>query len=158
MVNGESIGQIDRPAAERQVKKLVFTSYYSMVSKLPDYIVPIAISGGIPDFWNGRPWTRKLAPKKWFFDEWKKNHDNDFYTRNFENEVLSKLDPIGVLKWLYDTANKKESGKIPCMICYERPDSFCHRHLVADWLNKTIPDLVDCREYVFNRKRNNKTP
>lgn len=22
------------------------------------------------------------------------------------------------------------------LLCYEKPDDFCHRHLVADWLRK----------------------
>ena len=46
---------------------------------------------------------------------------------------------------------KKQDG---CLICYEKPGDFCHRHRVAEWLNNSIPDLVDCREYIFNRKRN----
>ena len=145
------------PAVEGKTRMLVFTSYFAMTSKLPDYIVPIAISGWVPNFWGERPRAKFLAPKKWFFDEWKKNHDNDFYIRNFESEVLSNLDPLKVVEWLYATANKTESGKIPRMMCYERAESFCHRHLVADWLNKTIPNVVDCREYIFNRKRNDKT-
>lgn len=45
-------------------KRLVFTSYFAMSSKLPDYIVPIAICGGIPEFWEGSPWIKELAPKK----------------------------------------------------------------------------------------------
>lgn len=135
-------------------KRLLFTSYFAMSGKLPDYITPIAICGGIPDFWIGKLWTRKLAPRKWFFDEWKKNHDNDFYIRNFEKEVLSNLNPVDVLDTLYGLANQNKDGKIPCMICYEKPGDFCHRHLVAEWLNNSIPNLVDCREYIFNRKRN----
>lgn len=82
-------------------KRLLFTSYFAMSGKLPDYIVPIAICGGITDFWIGKLWIRKLAPRKWFFDEWKKNHDNDFYIRNFEKEVLSNLNPVDILDTLY---------------------------------------------------------
>lgn len=140
-----------------KTRKLVFTSYFAMVHKLPDYIVPIAICGGIPDFWNGRPWFRKLAPKKWFFDKWKIDRDNDSYIENFKNEVLSKLDPLEVLYSLYEISNRNEKGKIPCMICYEKSGDFCHRNLVSEWMNSMIPNIVDCREYVFNRKRKNKT-
>lgn len=37
-------------------------------------------------------------------------------------------------------------GKEICLICYEKPSDFCHRHLVADWLNK---NGVKCKEYEF---------
>lgn len=133
-------------------KRLVFSSYFAMVSKLPDYVVPIAICGGIPDFWKGRPWVRKLAPKKWFFDEWKRTHDNAFYIENFNKEVLSTLNPTEVLDELYRIANINGGGKVPCIVCYEKSGDFCHRHLVAKWLNDSIGDSVDCREYIFNRK------
>jgi hypothetical protein len=29
-------------------------------------------------------------------------------------------------------------------MCYEKPGSFCHRHLVAEWLRE---NGFDCREY-----------
>ena len=32
------------------------------------------------------------------------------------------------------------------LLCYEKPDDFCHRHLVADWLNK---NGYKCEEYVI---------
>ena len=28
------------------------------------------------------------------------------------------------------------NGKDIALICYEKPSDFCHRHLVAEWLNK----------------------
>lgn len=34
------------------------------------------------------------------------------------------------------------------LICYEKPTDFCHRHLVADWLNK---NGFKCDEYLFNK-------
>ena len=30
------------------------------------------------------------------------------------------------------------------LICYEKPTDFCHRHLVADWLNK---NGIECEEW-----------
>ena len=31
------------------------------------------------------------------------------------------------------------------LVCYEKPSDFCHRHLVADWLNK---NGFECKEFV----------
>lgn len=124
-------------AAER-----IYTSYFAAVKNLPEEICPIAICGKTPDWWNGKS-TKILAPKFWFFSEWKKNHDNDFYTKKFKTEVLSKLEPNEVVKNL----KKMADGKIPCMICYEKPTDFCHRHIVAEWLNKSLPESLICTEY-----------
>lgn len=33
-----------------------------------------------------------------------------------------------------------------CLICYEKPSDFCHRHLVAEWLNECG---FECREWLF---------
>ena len=31
------------------------------------------------------------------------------------------------------------------LICYEKPDDFCHRHLVANWFNE---NGVNCKEWI----------
>ena len=65
-----------------------------------------------------------MAPKFWFFQKYKQNHDEEYYILNYYKEVLSKLDPTQVLNDL--------DGKI--LLCYEKETEFCHRFLVADWL------------------------
>ena len=34
------------------------------------------------------------------------------------------------------------------LVCYEAPDKFCHRHLVADWFNKAG---YRCEEYGYEK-------
>lgn len=46
------------------------------------------------------------------------------YTELYKELVLSKLDPVRVLE---------ELGPDPILLCYEKPNDFCHRHIVADW-------------------------
>lgn len=115
---------------------MIYTSYFGKLKSLPDHIVPIAICGKSPVWYTGLQY-KKLAPKYEFFMEWKQNHDNDYYIRCFYEQVLDKLDPTEVIldfsKLSYDyNIGKKDV----CLICYEKPDDFCHRHLVADWLNQ----------------------
>jgi len=111
----------------------IYTSYFARVKSLPQDVVPIAICGGIPFYWKGL-WYKKVAPRIKFFQEWKQNRDNDFYIQHFNDEVLSQRDPDTVVKELFALADGAD--KI-CLICYEKPEDFCHRHLVADWLNAT---------------------
>lgn len=74
----------------------------------------------------------KLAPKWDFWEKWHNNigvipeeENNRFYIKEYYDQVLSKLDPEKVYNDLrYYTV----------MLCYEEPTEFCHRHIVAAWL------------------------
>ena len=126
---------------------MIYTSYFAKLKSLPDNIVPISICAKAPDWYKGLQY-KKLAPKYDFFMKWKENHDNDYYIKCFNEQVLDKTNILTVLKDLTDLINSVDDhiGKEICLICYEKPSDFCHRHLVADWLNKND---VECKEYEF---------
>jgi uncharacterized protein (DUF488 family) len=72
-----------------------------------------------------------LAPKLSFWQKWHENigkvseYDNNmFYIEEYYKQVLSKLDPQKVLDKINDSV----------LLCYEDNNDFCHRHLVAFWL------------------------
>ena len=116
---------------------MIYTSYFANLKKLPKDIIPISICGKAPTWYTGLQY-KKLAPKYGFFMEWKENHDNDFYIEHFRKEVLNTLDVANVVKdLLVMVGNYKGLNYFPeiALICYEKPSDFCHRHLVADWLN-----------------------
>ena len=50
---------------------------------------------------------------------------------------LGWLKPLTVESVLTDLDNLASGGldKV-ILLCYEKPTDFCHRHLVADWINK----------------------
>lgn len=135
---------------------MIYTSYFTKLKFLPDNIIPISICGKAPDWYKGLQY-KKLAPKYDFFMEWKKNHDNDYYIEHFNKEVLDTLNPLKVATELHlmlpeeikvDLQSAIYSSKDwhIALICYEKPSDFCHRHLVADWLNK---NGFTCEEYKF---------
>ncbi len=77
----------------------------------------------------------KLAPKRNFWKIWKENlgkvskYESDkYYIHEYYSQVLSKLDPIDVYRDL--------DGCI--LLCYEKPYEFCHRHIVACWLEESL--------------------
>lgn len=122
----------------------IYTSYFAKLKKLPENIIPIAICAKAPEWYTGLQY-KKLAPKWWFFQEWKENHDNDFYIKNFKKDVLSGLNPKQVVEELIKLAEVKE-GQDLCLLCFEKPEDFCHRHLVADWLTK---NGIDTKELIL---------
>lgn len=110
---------------------MIYTTYFAKLKSLPKDIVPISICGKAPIWYSGIQY-KKLAPKYDFFMQWKENHDNDYYISCFNNQVLSELNPVQVINDLIVMA----AGRDIALVCYEKPEDFCHRHLVADWLRK----------------------
>ena len=119
-----------------KVKNMIYTSYFAKLKSLPDNIIPISICGKAPNWYKGLQY-KNLAPKYDFFMKWKENHDNDYYIKCFNEQVLDKLKSEVVVAELSKIAgNSNNNFEHICLICYEKPSDFCHRHLVADWLNE----------------------
>ena len=101
------------------------TSYYSKSHNHPK---AVSIAGKCPDWYDGREY-KKLAPKWWFFKRYKEDGDEEAYVEAYLEEVLHKLDPQQV----YD-----ELGEDAVLLCWESSDKFCHRHIVAWWLEEEL--------------------
>lgn len=107
---------------------LCSTSYYGNLKNLhADGFVPISVSRGVPKFYQGAQfielapsWALIKAPIADYVPEYK--------------HVLSKLDPTDVLKSLL----RISGGAKIALLCYEKPGEFCHRRLIAEWLEPAI--------------------
>ena len=125
---------------------MLYTSYFAKLRSLPDNIIPILICCKAPDWYEGLQY-KKLAPKYDFFMEWKRNHDNDYYIKCFNEQVLSPLSFTKTVNELQimlpnDIKEKMTTSFLAdenyhiALICYEKPSDFSHRHLVADWFKQ----------------------
>lgn len=72
-----------------------------------------------------------LAPKLSFWKVWHDNilvisedENNRYYVEQYYEQVLSKLDPEDIYRKLDNSV----------LLCYEENTEFCHRHIVAEWL------------------------
>ena len=88
----------------------------------------VSIAGKTPENFTGRKY-RQLAPKYYFFRKYKLDGDAEFYTSQYQAEVLDQLDPKEVLR---------DIGEDAVLLCWEKPGQFCHRHLVAKWLKEKL--------------------
>ena len=128
----------------------LYTSYFANLKKLSNNFIPISICGKAPNWYKGLQY-KKLAPKWNFFKEWKENNDNEYYIKNFNEQILNNLkleDVLNDLKILaesYNIQNNIQSNNI-CLICYEKSDDFCHRHLVANWFNKNGIQCIEIKK------------
>jgi uncharacterized protein (DUF488 family) len=93
----------------------------------------VAISRTRPRGWTGRAYE-PLAPSWRLLQAAKCGEiDEGEYTRRYYAEILSKLDPREVYADL---------GEDAVLLCWENSGAFCHRRLVADWLEEELGILV----------------
>lgn len=118
---------------------MLYTSYFAQLRNLPANLVPVSICGKPPEWYLGLQY-KKVAPKYGFFMEWKRNHDDEYYIKHFHKEVLSTLDPWEVYQELRQLAGSTDV----VLLCYEKPQDFCHRHLVAVWFQE---HEIPCEEW-----------
>ena len=69
-------------------------------------------------------------PYKTILFEYKKNPDEEKYTQAYMQQ-LNMLTPEAV----YHILHKLTCGKDCVLLCYEKAGSFCHRNIVAKWMN-----------------------
>lgn len=134
---------------------MIYTTYFAQLRNLPPNIIPVSICGKAPEWYRGVQY-KKLAPKYDFFMEWKRTHDNDYYIKHFNDEVLSPLSIIRVLTELQCSIPEEVKVKMQSpfydnqewhitLVCYEKPEEFCHRHLVSKWL---CENGFECKEFI----------
>lgn len=124
---------------------MIYTSYFAKLKSLPKDIIPISICAKAPNWYKGLQY-KVLAPTYDILMKYKQDGNIEDYIKNFYDKVLNKLNPSEVvfdLGRLADKDNTYYSYNI-CLLCYEKPSDFCHRHLVAEWLRK---DGYECEEW-----------
>ena len=117
---------------------MIYTGYFA---KLKEYenngLIPISISGKAPDFYNGIEYKR-FAPSWSIYNNYKNGNIDEFgYTERYKKEILDKLNPVEIKQFL--TSFDKDI----ILLCYEKQGDFCHRHLVADWIESNLGKSVE---------------
>ena len=135
---------------------MLYTSYYNNLHNIPLNIIPVAISGRVPDIYTGIRF-KDLAPKYWWWYKWEnklyitkeeliehgislekysylinKILNNDDYEVLYRITVLDKLKPQEIINKCLEISNEADF----VFICYEEPEKFCHRHILAKWLTE----------------------
>ena len=123
----------------------IWTSYFANIKKLEnDGIYCVAICNKVPTFFKG-PNIESVAPNNSILWEYKKSAETDTdkerYRQRYIDEVLCayRFHPeyfTDLLQSFSDSENSKDIA----LLCYERPDDFCHRHILAEWLNERLSE------------------
>lgn len=121
----------------------IYTSYFAKAGKLSQIgIIPISISLYPPKWWIGSQ-LRELAPTKSMLSS---SIFEEEYTRLYKRNILEELNAKEIIGKL----SEKYKNRDIALCCFESPDKFCHRHLVAEWIEKETGIKVE--EYKFENK------
>lgn len=99
------------------------TSYFSKYKKVNG----VSIAVGAPNWFKGEIYP-DLFPTWELVNNYKVTGDEEVYTKAYHEKILSKLNPEKV----YDDLQ----GKV--VLCWEGKGKFCHRRIVAKWLEDNL--------------------
>lgn len=121
------------------MKKRIFTGNYEECKS--GNLISISGDRGKSIGFTGKS-IPQLAPKRKFWEIWHNNigkipeeQNNRYYIEEYYKQVLSQIDIEEVLK----------DEKDPILLCYEKEGQFCHRHVLAEFVNLKygiyVPDI-----------------
>ena len=113
------------------MNKRIFTGNYEECKK--GNLISISGDRGRQAGFEGKA-IPKLAPKRAFWNIWHENigkiseeENTRYYIEQYYKQVLSKVDIKELLK----------DEKDPILLCYEKGKDFCHRHVLAEYIELT---------------------
>ena len=115
------------------------TGYFANAKKYPEDYVQVSIALYSPKDYHGLEY-KSLSPTKEILFDWKKTHDIKNYIESFYSIVLGNLNPVDVIS---DLVSLTSGHKKIILLCYEKSGNFCHRHIVAEWLNKAGYNVIE---------------
>lgn len=106
----------------------IYTGYYGNLKAYAGKTL-VGISVGVPKWIKFEiPNIRELNPEVWML-----KLEKEPYTVEYRR-ILEKLDPRRIVTRLANLSN----GRDVVLLCYEKPEDFCHRQIVAEWLNEKL--------------------
>lgn len=101
---------------------MIYTSYFSNPLIWQSRLQKIAISLKVPYNCHCEHYIL-LAPTKGILTLAREKKFEEYRKRYYE-EILSRMDVKRTYRYLNNSI----------ILCWERPERFCHRHIVAEWL------------------------
>ena len=109
----------------------IYTSYFANLKNLEkENIFPIGICCYTTKWFNGTN-IRAIESISDILEKCKSSHAE--YEKRYRAEVLSIFKDINIL---INRISYISGGKDVALCCYEKPSDFCHRHIVAKWLEE----------------------
>ena len=117
----------------------IYTSYFGNYRNFPANCVAISITRFPPKNWKGLE-IQSVAPTA---DKLMKFKNKEIDETIFTYQYLMQLNKDKNLHPRVQTVLQyleRQYGTV-VLCCYEKTGEFCHRHILADWLNMNIKEL-----------------
>ena len=118
---------------------MIFTSYYAKAVKVSN-AVKISIALSKPDFFRADATIPAFAPTFEILSEYKRTGNAEVYTERFL-ELLRERD-LEIQKRVA-ILEKISYNKNVLLCCWETPEKFCHRHILAEYVGKGWKEYRD---------------
>lgn len=120
---------------------MIYTSYFAKIRKFSNNIIPVSIARFQPKWLDKNIIIcNELAPSIKCLTDYKETNNQDEYIKTYIEDILSKYNAHDIIKLLESKTGIKDIVNNPnthiALCCYEKPTDFCHRHLLADFLEK----------------------
>ena len=110
----------------------VYTSYFARAIKIIPNRRLLSVALSTPDYFEGA-FARQFNPSPFLIHKIKNKEITPAeYEEAYRKEVLDNLDAKREYEGL--------AGKVLC--CWEKPDQFCHRHIIMAWLQENLGEGI----------------
>ena len=117
---------------------MIYTGYYSKIKEYADSgLTLLSISRTKPEFAKSCIDIPQLFPSNKILWDYKKGKIDEM---EYTSKYLDQLNELGV-----DRIIKMIQifGDNVVLLCWESPEKFCHRHILADYINKNSGVVVE---------------
>ncbi len=117
----------------------IYTSYFANVKNVPEHISPVSIARFPPRWFKGLCFMDIAPPKELLWKSKQGKITEDEYTAQYISCLERKFTPESLIRKLKTLFG----GKDIILLCFERRGEFCHRRLLAEWLQSGLNILVE---------------
>ena len=117
---------------------MIYTGYYSKIKEYVDSgLTLLSISRTKPEFAKSCIDIPQLFPSNKILWDYKKGKIDEM---EYTSKYLDQLNELGVDRILQMI---QIFGNNVVLLCWESPEKFCHRHILADYINKNSGVIVE---------------
>ena len=115
----------------------IYTSYFANYRNFPGEAKVVGVTRFAPAYWKGAN-IAALAPSEELLREYRScNIDEFMFKVKYLRELGDrKLKP----EFVREELEKFSKGFDVILCCYEKPNEFCHRHILAEWLGNDVKE------------------
>lgn len=122
---------------------MIYISYFAKLKKFPENFQSIAICQFPPKWYTG-PSVKIFSPNPDILLQYKFGQlDEEEYTKLYLNQ-LSNIDISYYIEKIFSLCGEKT----PILLCYEKSEDFCHRHILTQYLNNLG---YECEEWTSGK-------